>query len=67
MLATIASGSMITEMAKGRSLMEAQRISQHDVLTALDGLPPESEHCTQLAANTLKEAIKDYLQIQREP
>ena len=64
---TIASGSMITEMAKGRPLMEAQRISQHDVLTALDGLPPESEHCAQLAANTLKEAIKDYLQMQREP
>lgn len=64
---TIASGSVTTEMAKGKSVMEAQKISQQDVLTALDGLPPDSEHCAQLAANTLKEAIKDYLKLQREP
>ncbi len=64
---TIASGSVITEMAKGKPLIEAQKISQQDVLTALDGLPTDSEHCAQLAANTLKEAIKDYLRFQREP
>ncbi len=64
---TIASGSIITEMANGKPVMEAQKISQYDVLTALDGLPPDSEHCAQLAANTLKEAIKDYLSLQREP
>jgi len=64
---TIASGSMITEMAKGKPVMEAKKISQHDVLTALDGLPADSEHCAQLAVNTLKEAIKDYLKLQREP
>ena len=64
---TIASGSMITEMVKGKPVMEAQKISQQDVLTALDGLPADSEHCAQLAANTLKEAIKDHLKLQREP
>ncbi len=64
---TIASGSIITEMAKGKPVMKAQKISQQDVLSALDGLPTDSKHCAQLAANTLKEAIKDYLKLQREP
>lgn len=64
---SIASGSMITELAKGRSVGEARRISQQDVLDALGGLPVESEHCALLAADTLKEAIKDYLTMEREP
>ena len=64
---TIASGSMITELAKGKSVAEARKISQGNVLNALGGLPEESQHCALLAANTLKEAIKDYLAIKREP
>jgi nitrogen fixation NifU-like protein len=64
---SIASGSMITEMAKQINISEAQRISQHDVLAALGGLPEESEHCALLAANTLKAAIKDYLAFKGEP
>jgi nitrogen fixation NifU-like protein len=64
---SIASGSMITEMAKGKSVGEAQRISQQDVLDALDGLPEESQHCALLAANTLKQAVKDYFDIKNEP
>jgi nitrogen fixation NifU-like protein len=64
---SIASGSVVTELAKGRSVGEARRISQQDVLDALGGLPKESEHCALLAADTLKEAIKDYLMIEREP
>ena len=56
-----ASGSMATEMAKGKSISEAQAISQQDILVALGGLPEESEHCALLAANTLKESIKDFL------
>jgi len=63
---SIAPGSMVTEMAKGKNISEAQRISQHDVLDALGGLPEESEHCALLAANTLKEAIKDYLLYKNE-
>jgi nitrogen fixation NifU-like protein len=58
---TFASGSMVTEMAKGKSVAEAQKISQQDILNALGGLPDENEHCALLAENTLKEAIKDYL------
>jgi len=64
---SIASGSMITELVKGKSLGEARTISQQDVLNALDGLPDESEHCALLAANTLKEAINDYTEMKREP
>jgi len=64
---SIASGSMVTELAKGRSVGEARRISQQDVLGALGGLPEESEHCALLAADTLKEAIKDYVMMEREP
>jgi nitrogen fixation NifU-like protein len=64
---SIASGSMVTEMAKRMNISEAQRISQHDVLAALGGLPEESEHCALLAADTLKEAIKDYLAFKNEP
>ena len=64
---SIASGSMVTEMAKGRTILEAQRISQQDVLSALGGLPEESEHCALLAADTLKAAIRDYLAVKKEP
>jgi len=63
---TIASGSMVTELAKGKSISEAQKITQQDVLDALGGLPEDSLHCTLLAANTLKEAIKDYLAFKNE-
>ena len=64
---SIASGSMVTEMVRGKSVSEARRISQQDVLSALGGLPEESEHCALLAADTLKEALKDYLTMEREP
>lgn len=64
---SIASGSMVTELAKGKKLGQAQRISQQDVLGALGGLPEESEHCALLAADTLKAAIRDYLAMKREP
>jgi nitrogen fixation NifU-like protein len=64
---SIASGGMVTELARGRSVAEARKISQHDILDALGGLPEESIHCALLAADTLKEAIKDYLTSAREP
>ena len=64
---SIASGSMITELARGKNISEAQRISEQDVLAALGGLPDESEHCALLAASTLKAAIRDYLAMQKEP
>ena len=64
---SIASGSMVTELAKKKSLIEARKITQDDVLDALGGLPEDSLHCALLAANTLKEAIKDYLAFKNEP
>ena len=64
---SIASGSMATELAKGRSIAEVSKISQQHVLKALGGLPEESAHCALLAANTLREAIKDYITLKNEP
>jgi len=58
---SIASGSMVTSLARGKSLDEARKIGQQDVLAALSGLPKENEHCALLASNTLKDAIKDFL------
>ena len=64
---TIAAGSMITELANGKTVAAAFKITQQQVLSALGGLPEESTHCALLAANTLKEAIKDYLDNRNEP
>lgn len=64
---SIASGSMVTELARGKNITEAQRISEQDVLTALGGLPDKSKHCALLSANTLKAAIRDYIAMKREP
>lgn len=64
---SIASGSMVTEMAEGKSIGEAQKITQRDVLHALGGLPDESKHCALLATDTLKAAIRDYIATKREP
>jgi ATP-binding protein involved in chromosome partitioning len=55
-----AAGSMATELAAGKTLDEADKIEQADILTALRGLPKDSEHCALLASNTLKTAIHDY-------
>ena len=64
---SIASASMVTVLSIGKTLSEAQQISQQSVLEALNGLPEDSQHCALLAANTLKAAIQNYLAMQREP
>lgn len=64
---TIAAGSIVTELAKGKTVIQAHKISQQDVSSALGGLPEESQHCALLAANTMREAIKDYLAFKNEP
>ncbi|MFC1864748.1 iron-sulfur cluster assembly scaffold protein [Chloroflexota bacterium] len=64
---TIAAGSMVTELAKDKSISQALRTSQEDVLSALEGLPGENKHCALLAANTLKAAARDYLAVKNEP
>jgi len=62
---SIASGSMATELAKGKKIEEAVKISQQMILDALDVLPEESVHCALLASNTLKEAIRNYFDSKR--
>ena len=64
---SIASGSVMTELAKGKSIGEAKKITQKDIITALGGLPEESEHCALLSSNIIKTAIRDYMAMQKEP
>jgi len=59
--AAIATSSMITELAKGKTLEEAMKISRGDVADSLGGLPPIKMHCSNLAADGLHAAIQDYL------
>ena len=56
----IAVSSMITEIAKGKSLDDAKQITNKDVADALDGLPRNKLHCSNLGADALKAAIQDY-------
>lgn len=58
--AAIATSSMTTELAKGKTLDEAMKISRSEVADALEGLPPVKMHCSNLAADALHAAIEDY-------
>ena len=58
--AAIATSSITTEMAKGRTLDEAMKITRATVATELGGLPPNKMHCSNLAAEALHKAIEDY-------
>jgi len=58
--AAIATSSMVTEMAKGKTIDEALTITNKAVAEMLDGLPPQKMHCSNLAADALKKAIEDY-------
>lgn len=58
--AAIATSSMVTEMVKGKTIDEALKISNKQVAEALGGLPPVKMHCSNLAADALREAINDY-------
>ena len=58
--AAIATSSMITEIAKGKDLDSAFKISRQDVADELEGLPPIKMHCSNLAERALKRAIEDY-------
>ena len=59
--AAIATASMTTELALGKTLDEALAIGRNDVADALDGLPPVKMHCSNLAADALHAAIEEYL------
>jgi nitrogen fixation NifU-like protein len=58
--ATIACGSIITEMAIGKTVTQARKIDQQHVLRTCGGLPDEHRHCALLAANTLQAAIRHF-------
>ena len=62
----IATSSMITELAKGKTIEEAEKINRDNVAENLDGLPPIKMHCSNLATDALKEAIKDYRNKQKK-
>ncbi len=62
--AAISTSSMVTEMVKGKPIEEALKISNQAVAEALGGLPPIKMHCSVLAEEALKSAIKDYSQTQ---
>jgi len=59
--AAVATSSMVTEMVKGKTIAEALEISNQAVAEALGGLPPQKMHCSNLAADAVHAAIKDYL------
>jgi nitrogen fixation NifU-like protein len=59
--AAIATSSMVTDLAKGKTLEEAMKITRGDVADSLGGLPPIKMHCSNLAADGLHAAIQDYL------
>lgn len=64
--AAIATSSMLTELVKGKSLEEALKITNKAVAEALDGLPAQKMHCSNLAADALHKAIEDYKKRQSE-
>jgi nitrogen fixation NifU-like protein len=59
-VAAIATSSQITEMAGGKTLEEAMKISNRDIVEVVEGLPPQKLHCSVLAADALRKAIEDY-------
>jgi nitrogen fixation NifU-like protein len=65
---TIVCGSVATELAVGKPLIEALgAVSAAEILKVLGGLPESSVHCAQLAAETLRRAMADYLYLKNEP
>lgn len=64
--AAVATSSIVTEMVKGMTLDESLKVTNKDVAEALGGLPPVKMHCSNLAADALKAAIKDYRERQEK-
>ena len=57
---TVACGSMISKLINGKKPEDVEKITPEDLITALDGLPEENEHCAKLTVDTLDEAIRKY-------
>ena len=58
--ASVATSSMMSTLAKGKTIEQALKITEDDVEIALDGLPEEKRHCSNLGVGALKNAIKNY-------
>ena len=65
-VAAVASSSIATDLVKGKTLDEAEKLSRDDVANELGGLPAIKMHCSNLAADALREAIKDYRNKQKK-
>ncbi|MAG50780.1 iron-sulfur cluster assembly scaffold protein [archaeon] len=59
-VAAIATSSMVTDLAKGKTIKEAKKITRQNIADALEGLPPIKMHCSNLAVDALHKAIEDY-------
>ncbi|MEN6565932.1 MAG: iron-sulfur cluster assembly scaffold protein [Veillonellales bacterium] len=59
--AAVASGSMTTVLAKGKTLQAALKITEQNIIDALDGLPEAKQHCSNLGVAALRAAIQNYL------
>ena len=59
-VAALSTSSMLTELAKGKTLSEARKITNKDVADALDGLPNIKMHCSNLAQETLQRALENW-------
>lgn len=59
--AAVACGSVLTELVRGRTVEEALRLTKDDIVSALNGLPEQKIHCSVLADDSMKDAVRDYL------
>ena len=57
---TVACGSKLTTLIKNKSINEIEKITSEEILEALDGLPPENQHCALLVVNTFHKALDDF-------
>ena len=65
-VAAVASSSVATELAKGKTLAEAAKITDREIVEALDGLPEHKLHCSVLGATALKNAVEHYYRTHRK-
>ncbi len=63
----VACGSVLTEMLKGKPVADALTVTDDDIMERLEGLPESERHCATVAVVALRQALRDYLSLQREP
>ena len=63
--ASAACGSTMTKIVKGKTLAEAKKITEKDILVELDGLPGDESHCAELAVTTLQRTVMKYEENQK--